>query len=142
LEALRGLRRRSLIEQNAHGCGLQNVVTEYLTDVLIEQVCREIAGEPKNQELRTQNIELATPSGLNRHALLKATAKEYVRASQIRLIVQPITQRLAASLGGSRLAEKLRLIIGGLHEQGEFTPGYAAGNILNLRYSVADGVYF
>jgi WD40 repeat protein len=149
LEALRGLRRRSLIEQSTHGCGLQNVVTEYLTDVLIEQVCREIAADfgfsilDFGEQLQQSKIENPksntesprhplTPSVLNRYALLKATAKEYVRASQIRLIVQPITQRLAASVGGARLVEQLRLIIAGLHEQAEFVPGYAAGNILNL----------
>jgi WD40 repeat protein/DNA-binding SARP family transcriptional activator len=144
LEALRGLRRRSLLEQNAHGCGLQNVVTEYLTDLLIEQICHEIAGDRETGRQggkETRNTgQLLSPSppllvslsALNRHALLKATAKEYVRASQIRLIVQPITQRLAASLGRPRLAEKLRLIIAGLHEQAEFAPGYAAGNVLNM----------
>jgi hypothetical protein len=43
LEALRGLRQRSLVEQNAHGSALQNVVTEYLTDVLVDQICSKIA---------------------------------------------------------------------------------------------------
>ncbi|NIV27926.1 MAG: hypothetical protein GWN58_00005, partial [Anaerolineae bacterium] len=33
---------------------------------------------------------------LNRHALLKAQAKEYVRQSQVRLILQPIAERLVA----------------------------------------------
>ena len=36
---------------------------------------------------------------LNRFALLKAQAKEYVRQSQARLILQPVAERLLARLG-------------------------------------------
>jgi WD40 repeat protein/DNA-binding SARP family transcriptional activator len=128
LEALRGLRQRSLVEQNAHGCALQNVVTEYLTDILVDQVYCEIAGDHG-----APSPNLAWPASmLNRYALIKATAKEYVRASQVRLILQPLAQRLVASLAGARLVERLRLIIASLREQAESAPGYAAGNILNL----------
>lgn len=42
LEAVRALQRRSLLEKVGDGFTLQDVVTEYLTDYLIEQVCLEI----------------------------------------------------------------------------------------------------
>jgi WD40 repeat protein/DNA-binding SARP family transcriptional activator len=139
LEALRGLRQRSLVEQNSHGCLLQNVVTEYLTDVLVGEVGREIAGagESEGWENRHDESGLALPprfsaSALNRYALIKATAKEYVRASQVRLILQPLAQQLAARLGSARLVERLNLLIASLREGVEARPGYAAGNILNL----------
>jgi hypothetical protein len=86
LEALQDLRRRSLIEQGATGFTLQNVVMEYATDRLIEQVCAEIVrGEV---------------GVLNTHALMKAQAKEYVRNSQVRLILNEVLERLAQELGG------------------------------------------
>jgi WD40 repeat protein/DNA-binding SARP family transcriptional activator len=149
LEALRGLRRRSLIEQNTHGCALQNVVTEYLTDVLVDQVCSEIVGDratgPWGDEATgTTNLlsstHLHTPAlahslsswALNRYALIKATAKEYVRTSQERLILQPLAQQLVARLGSAQLVEKLKLIVARLREKHQFLPGYAVGNILNL----------
>src|SRR5262245_15303531 len=68
LEALRALRQRSLVERTESGFTLQNVVLEYLTASLIEQVYAEITRGP---------IRL-----LQRYALLKAQAKSYVRESQ------------------------------------------------------------
>jgi WD40 repeat protein/DNA-binding SARP family transcriptional activator len=141
IEALRGLRLRSLVEQNARGCALQNVVTEYLTDVLVGQIRREIEGDTETRRRADKDHEsadfLSPPlpvslSALNRYALIKATAKEYVRASQERLILQPLAQGLVARLGSARLVEKLKLIIASLREGAEARPGYAAGNILNL----------
>lgn len=127
LEAIRGLRQRSLIEQTAQGCTLQNVVTEYLTDVLIDQICAELL-DTAGPSQRAPLPALA----LQRYALIKATAKEYVRASQERLILQPIAQRALASLGSLRLIEQLKRLIASLRDEQQATPGYAAGNILNL----------
>jgi WD40 repeat protein/predicted ATPase/DNA-binding SARP family transcriptional activator len=131
LEALRGLRRRSLVEQHAQGCVLQNVVIEYLTDVLVNQVCREITGDADTPSIADQAPLRLASSALNRYALLKATAKEFLRASQTRLIVEPLAQRLLASLGVG-LAEQVRRILAGLQATSAGAPGYAAGNILNL----------
>lgn len=50
---------------------LQPAVMEYVTNKLVEQVCKEIDVE---------KLKL-----LAKHALLKAQAKEYVRESQVRL---------------------------------------------------------
>lgn len=127
VEALRGLRQRSLVEQSAHGWTLQNVVTEYVTDVLVDQVAREIAGGPA----ALSPLGWAS-AALNRYALIKATAREYVRDSQMRLILQPLAQRLLARLGSAGLIGTLQRIVAELREQAELVPGYAAGNILNL----------
>ncbi len=86
LEALQDLRRRSLIEQGATGFTLQNVVMEYATERLIDQVCAEIVRGEVGM--------------LNTHALMKAQAKEYVRNSQVRLILNEVLERLAQQLGG------------------------------------------
>jgi WD40 repeat protein len=124
-ETLRSLGRRSLIESGTtNGQQLpavrfsqQPVVMEFITEKLIAQMVLEIT---------TLQI-----NGLMRHALMKATAKDYIRQSQLRLIVEPILARLSLhhpqalqSLFG-RLLEQLRTDFAQL-------PGYGAGNLINL----------
>ncbi|MEZ4681464.1 MAG: BTAD domain-containing putative transcriptional regulator, partial [Caldilineaceae bacterium] len=110
LEALQALQNRSLLEKRASGFTLQNVIIEYTTEYLVEQVYREILddkmtapkGLPQDDKLNTTADHLVIRSSrhpvissfLNRFALLKAQAKEYVRQSQGRLIVQPLAERL------------------------------------------------
>ncbi|MEZ4705572.1 MAG: BTAD domain-containing putative transcriptional regulator [Caldilineaceae bacterium] len=118
IEAIRGLERRSLIERRHDGFALQNVVTEYLTDRLIAQVCHEILAD---------QLDL-----LYKHALLKAQAKEYIRQSQARLIVVPIADTLLNTLGRAGVAGQLRRLLSSLSEQGAHPADYAGGNILNL----------
>lgn len=96
LEALRSLQRRSLLERSGEGFTLQNVVREYATDLLVTQLVRE---------LETGELDLFA-----RHALAKAQAREYVRQSQIRLILAPVAERLGARLGRAQLLAKLRAL--------------------------------
>src|SRR5262245_58257056 len=93
---------------------------EFLTDYLVENICREI----QNPKSKIQN--------LNRYALIKAQAKEYVRASQSRLILKPVAERLSAALGQVGLEARLKEILEALRQAGPRQPGYAAGNLLNL----------
>lgn len=140
LEALRSLRQRSLVEQSAQGSTLQNVVTEYVTELLVDTICREVAGDTATSRQgggASQSANSASPlpatfSALNRYALIKATAKEYVRASQERVILQPIAEQLVDRMGSARLVEKLKQVIADLREDRQLAPGYAAGNMLNL----------
>src|SRR5262249_49928760 len=77
LLALESLRRRLLIERAAEqpAFTLQPVILEFLTDQLVEAVEHELVdGQP--QLLRS-------------HALVQATAKDYVRRSQEQLIARP-----------------------------------------------------
>lgn len=94
VEAIVNLRRRSLIERNDTRLTLQNVVMEYVTERLITQVADEIV---------SGSIHL-----LNTHALMKAQAKEYVRNSQVRLILAEVLELLEQRLG-SRDAVTKRL---------------------------------
>lgn len=89
LEALESLSRRSLIEKQAPRFTLQPVVMEYATQQFIERVCEEIVA---------YNLKL-----FRRHALMKATAKDYIRETQIRLIRQPIIDKLLAVLKGKKI---------------------------------------
>jgi len=122
LEALRSLERRSLLVKSNADRGvnftLQNVVTEYTTDHFIEQICRE--------------LETETLSDFARHPLLKAQAKDYIRESQSRLILEPIAKQLLAREGIASFDARLRRLLAALQRKSPLTPSYAAGNILNL----------
>ncbi|WP_019498082.1 eIF2A-related protein [Pseudanabaena sp. PCC 6802] len=118
MEALESLVRRSLIEQSAAGFTQQPVVMEYVTDRLIENAIAE---------LKTGDIQF-----LNRYALLKATAKDYVRASQIRIILEPIATNLRTSFSLAAIDRCFRQIIANWQENFSHTPGYLGGNLINL----------
>ncbi|MBW4595641.1 MAG: hypothetical protein KME46_22720 [Brasilonema angustatum HA4187-MV1] len=119
LEALESLVRRSLVEKSAVTFTLQPVVMEYVTNRLIEQVCEEIV---------TQNIDLSRC-----HALMKATAKDYIRDIQVRLILQPVIDGLLTVLRSKRnLENQLTQILARLREESPLEQSYTAGNIVNL----------
>ncbi|MFN8440651.1 MAG: BTAD domain-containing putative transcriptional regulator [Caldilineaceae bacterium] len=155
IEALQALQSRSLLEKRDTGFTLQNVIIEYTTEYLVEQVYQEIMeeGETRRQEDRktrlvlegrqevaeqhTSAVSLSPPhpvflSFLNRFALLKAQAREEVRQSQVRLILQPLADRLLAQLGQAQLETRVMALVQGLQAFAPLTPGYAGGNLLNL----------
>ncbi|MBN3922464.1 NB-ARC domain-containing protein [Nostoc sp. NMS4] len=127
LEALESLGRRSLIEKATSTLiektgllfTLQPVVMEYVTSSLIELVCEEIV---------TQNIDLFTSK-----ALIKATAKEYVRDTQIRLIIKPVIDGLLTAFRSKKnLENHLAQILATLREISPLEQSYTAGNVFNL----------
>src|SRR5260370_18574102 len=89
LSALKSLRRRSLIERAERGATftLQPEVMEYVSERLVEQVCEEI-------------IHIV-PGLLITHALMKAQSPDDIRESQIRMLVQPVLNRLLAHFADS-----------------------------------------
>lgn len=132
MEALSSLRRRSLVEKGVVAVGRaiasrfssihytqQPVVMEYVTEQLIHQVLQEII---------QQQFSL-----FNSHALMKATAKDYVRESQIRVILLPILEQLKATDARKEIVEQiLNCVLRHLQAQYTGIPGYAGGNLLNL----------
>ena len=73
------------------------------------------------------------PAALNRFALVKAQAKDYVRESQKRMILQPVVDRLLDGLGTSRTGgARRRRSWPDCATQAPRAPGYAGGNLLNL----------
>lgn len=139
LETLKGLGWRSLIEvagstqteTKKAKFTQQPVVMEYMSERLIDKVTSEINSE---------TLEL-----LLSHALIKATAKEYIRESQIRLILQPIADRLLDILKSKEaIAEQCNRIILQLRSSKNSdnkaeivkTTGYGGGNILNLLHQL------
>jgi hypothetical protein len=69
---------------------------------------------------------------LNRHALVNVQAREDVRQSQVRFILQPIAQRLVSRLGPAGVEAACRRILDMLCVEAPRRPSYAAGNILTL----------
>lgn len=119
LETLESLARRSLIEQEKARFTQQPVVMEYMTDQFIDQVGEEI-------RQRSPRLFLS-------HALIKATAKEYVRESQIRVILKPLGDLLLARFGSdTALITQLQQLLSDLQASTVNQSGYGAGNILNL----------
>jgi WD40 repeat protein/DNA-binding SARP family transcriptional activator len=118
LEALRSLHQRSLVDRTATGLVVQNVIAAYLTDYLVDRVGRE--------------IETGRLDHLIRTALLHTEASEQVRQTQARLILQPICQRLQASMNPIAAAGRCRKLLNELRRTTSGTRGYAGGNILNL----------
>ncbi len=118
LAALHALRHRFLVERTETGFTLQNVVLEYFTATLIDQVCDEIC--------------TGRPALLQRYALLKASAKSYVRESQRSLILAPIVNCVVRQLGPSALGAQFDGMLAQLRGVQRRQAGYAGGNILNL----------
>ena len=127
LNALVSLQTRSLIERNQDHFTQQPVVMEFVTEVFIEQICEEII---------TGNLAL-----FKSHALIEAQAKDYIRETQVRFILQAVIdrlivhlrslpkleayiQRILLQLQSTRAAEVTQHIIQDL--------GYACGNVINL----------
>jgi len=128
LEALSSLVRRclldqatpTLIEQNRTFFTLQPVVMEYMTDRLIERVCIEIRG---------QGLELRL---FKTHALIQAQAKDYIRETQIRLILKPVADKLLHASSKEQLEDQFRQILSEVRGKSSQETGYIGGNVLNL----------
>ncbi|RCJ19774.1 hypothetical protein A6S26_03275 [Nostoc sp. ATCC 43529] len=130
LESLSSLQRRSVIEKSAGGFTQQPVVMEYVCNQLIEQVCEEIREWDTEKESKIQNPKSKI---FTSHALIKAQAKDYLRETQISLILQPIIDRLISELGSlENIANCLPHILSTLRGKSPQVTGYAGGNALNL----------
>lgn len=120
-ETLNSLRRRSMINVVEGGrFSQQPAIKQYVLDRLIEAVCTEIEGK--------------APRLLESHALLKGQAKDYVRGSQMHLILEPVVDRLYALYGKEESERQVKSLIPILRQKRlkGLTSGYTAGNILNL----------
>ncbi|MFB2894351.1 hypothetical protein ACE1CI_15695 [Aerosakkonemataceae cyanobacterium BLCC-F50] len=118
-DILKSLRRKSLVENSNGAFTLAHLVMDYATNLLIAKI---------REEIETMRITL-----LNSHVLLKAEAKDYVKDTQIRLILGPIKDRLINDLKGKRNLEKrLERILSDWRTKYPLTPGYMADNVFNL----------
>ena len=121
LEAVNGLRRRSLIErgQRPGSFTLQAVVLEYATTRLISEA--------------TSEIKQGRLARLIEHGLSQATAREYVQQAQDRLIVVPLLAQVR-SVYPQRAAveEHLLSLLDQLRAWADYAQGYGPANVLAL----------
>ncbi|MBI4784579.1 MAG: pentapeptide repeat-containing protein [Oscillatoriophycideae cyanobacterium NC_groundwater_1537_Pr4_S-0.65um_50_18] len=112
---INSLLRRSLLEKTDGLFFLQPVVMEYVTERFVQQLCIEF---------ETQQLNI-----WQTHSLLRVQAKDYVREIQMRLIMQPVIERLLFRFGSVAAIEaQARHIL----TQQKKKPGYVAGNLINL----------
>jgi WD40 repeat protein len=142
LEALESLVWRSLVEkatstqmeQNTVGFTQQPVVMEYMTERLIEQVYAEITRDYESWGARESVNSIVSVSLLQSHPLIKATARDFIRQTQIRTILEPLTTQLHNTFGSKQNIEnQLKKLLEQLHKIEPTTlVGYGGGNLLNL----------
>jgi len=121
LLAIKSLRRRCLVERGERGAvfTLQPEVMEYVGERLVEWICDEIIH--------------TSPRLLLTHALMKAQSNDYIRESQIRMLVQPALKRLQVHFGSEQETEQqLHLLMHLLRKRPSTAHGYGGGNLLNL----------
>ncbi len=125
LVAIKSLRQRCFIERGARIATftLQPEVMEYVSERLVEQISEEIVNE---------SLKLFIS-----HALLKAQSSNDVRESQIRMLVQPLLNRLLTHFGNEQNVEKqLHLMLHLLREKPPIAHDYGGGNVVNLLSSL------
>ncbi|MDV3351637.1 NB-ARC domain-containing protein [Leptothoe sp. LEGE 181152] len=126
-DALESLSWRSLIEVKGGQYTQQPVIMEHVTERLIQTIYEEltILSQPENLTLAT-----ASPHLFHTHALLKTTNRDYVRDSQRRMILAPITKRLQALLIQPHMVSQYMISI--LTNLRQVVAGYGVGNFINL----------
>jgi WD40 repeat protein/transcriptional regulator with XRE-family HTH domain len=121
LEAVDGLRRRSLVErgQRAGSFTLQSVVLEYVTSRLVTMA---------SQEIRQGRLSL-----LLSHGLSQAQAKDYVRQTQERLLLAPLLARQQrVGHAGADMEKQLCALLEQVRPWAEGAQGYGPANLVAL----------
>lgn len=125
LESLESLTWRSLIQKGQNAVissatfTQQPIVMEYMTNRLVEAIC---------QEIKTGDINL-----LNRYALMKFTAKDYIKKNQARVFLMPILANLTVNFKLSvEIEQKIKILLEKLGNDLSATPGYCGENLINL----------
>lgn len=119
LAALESLKWRGLIESQQKRYTQQPVVMEYVTERLVEEVCREVT--------------TAQWRRLHCHALVKTTVQDFVSQAQQRLLLAPVAHHLQAQFPTTQaLTQQMAQLLAALRSQPLTLSGYEAGNLINL----------
>ncbi|NER83622.1 MAG: hypothetical protein F6K42_29560, partial [Leptolyngbya sp. SIO1D8] len=126
LQVLVALCHRALVERQDTQFTQQPVVMEYITHYVVEQVSQQIfdwQGEGSGTEINM----------LCQYALIQMQAKEYVRETQIRLILQPIVEALITRYGHvSTIEQRLKQILQAMRRLSPSWVSYGPGNLINI----------
>ena len=120
VEAVEALRRRSMLESKSNGSfTLPPMVLEYVTAQLVARAAREVL--------------VGEPWVLVSHALVKASAQDFVRQSQERLIARPLLQHVRMRCGSTPAAVQRMLdLLETWRGRPRGEQGYGPGNVVNL----------
>ncbi len=119
MTSLNSLLRRFLVEPREKSrFTLQPVIMEYATNELVRRACTGFS----------RGLESVWTS----HAFLKAQARDYIRKTQQRLILDPIAQQLLVTFGKEGIEQQVQYLLEMQRRVSPIVPGYLAGNILNL----------
>jgi WD40 repeat protein len=121
LEAIESLNRRSLIERGQRSASftLQAVVLEYVTAVLIKEATHEL----QQHQLKS----------LIQYGLEQASAREYVRQIQERLLLTPIIENLRNAYQEHIEVEALLLSqLDQIRQRANYAQGYGPTNLIAL----------
>lgn len=133
LETLLSLWQRSLIERQDGQFTLQPVVMEYVTEQLLDRIFAEI----KSWEWQPSNGAKPNCTALFcTHALIQTQVKDYLRDSQVRVLLAPLAARLEQDFQSiSHLEQHLQAVLSSLRHQPSAVK-YAAGNLINLLHQL------
>lgn len=124
---LLSLRRRSLIEQASLSINQESTATYFQQPAIAEYALKELV-EKVTEEIISGNVNL-----LVSHSLMQAQAKEYIRETQARFILQPLSEKLLSYFKSSKsLTQHIKRLLAKLRRDRDRTSGYAPGNLLNL----------
>ncbi len=107
---------------------------EYVTEQFLDRVFTEI----KNWHLERENGYSGQSNHplFSTHALIQAQTEDYLRESQIRVLLAPLTTRLKHHfLSPQNLEQHLQRVLSKLRQQ-SLAIGYAAGNLINLLHQL------
>jgi len=152
VDALESLAQRSLIDKKLGLFSIHPVVQDYIIQRFVEGAYREIihyierSSSSEGADLSSyfasfETLASSNPiteTGLLRtHTLLKAQAKDHVRDSQSRFILNPLKERLSYALGNETvIANYLKQILDLFRNKPPIFTGYSVGNILNLLHEL------
>ena len=92
---------------------------EYVSERLVEQMCEEMT--------------LADSGVFLTHALMKAQSNDYLRESQVRMLIQPLLKWLLMHFGSEQEVEQqLQRLVRLLQKKPATAHGYGGGNLVNL----------
>lgn len=117
IDVLDGLQKCSLVECADQLFYIPNVVSEYIIDRLIHQLYEALSHD---------DLTL-----MHRLAFITVDSADYVRQTQIRLLVKPLAGLLLAEDSPERMRERFEGMIR-LMRSSYAATGYAPGNLLNL----------
>ncbi len=134
LNALQSLLRRCIVIRQDRAWTLPPVTLAHVTRRAIDTLCAELS-PPTGELTADANSDRLQQqfAHLNTHAIIGATAKDYLRQAQMQSILRPLLDRLLTMWGERSVL--IRYLHHLLRQWQSLTPpplGYLAGNILNL----------